>query len=75
VYYKKEFFCKAKATILKTKEIIKDIPEEKPDKDVSRASVNYFQKLREEYNTRMLNEADTMRFSDLQNEEKQDESN
>jgi transposase InsO family protein len=71
VYYKKEFFCKTKASILKTKEIIKDIPEEKSHKDISQASVNYFQKLREQYNERILGEAASMRFADLHNKEEQ----
>jgi hypothetical protein len=65
IYYENRFYAKTKASILKTKEIIKEIPEEKQDKKVSENAINYFKLLREKHNEQILKNVDEIKFSDL----------
>lgn len=69
IYYENQFYTKAKASILKTREIIKEIPEEKQDKKVSENAINYFKLLREKHNEQILKNVDEIRFSDLNKED------
>ena len=69
IYYDNQFFTKTKASTLKTKEIIKEIPEEKKDKKVSINAINYFRLLREKHNEQILENVDDIKFSDLNKED------
>jgi putative transposase len=69
IYYNNQFYTKTKASILKTKEIIKEIPEEKRDREVSINAINYFKLLREKHNEQILKNADDIKFSDLNKED------
>lgn len=71
IYYNNQFYTKTKASILKTKEIIQEIPEEKRDKDVSKDAINYFKLLREKHNEQILKNVDEIKFSDLNKENEQ----
>ena len=71
IYYDNQFYIKTKASILKTREIIKEIPEEKQDKKVSENAINYFKLLREKHNEQILKNVDDIKFSDLNKEDKQ----
>jgi len=71
IYYKSQFHGKAKAGVLKTKEIIKQIPEEKKNNRISKDAINYFRLLREKYNENRLSEIDQIRFTDLNKEEEE----
>jgi putative transposase len=73
VYFEDNFYCKSKASSLKTKSIIKNIPSEVKKPDISKAAVNYFRLLREKHNEILAIKSEGMRFSLLREEDKKDE--
>jgi transposase InsO family protein len=67
IYYKNKFHQKSKPKILKTKEIIQNIPEEEEKKEdkVSVDAINYFNLLRKKHNEDKLNSLDDVKFTDI----------
>lgn len=70
IFFKGRFIGLSKANVLNRVQV-KAVPEERdrPEAEVSQASSDYFKKLREQHHGQKLEEADGIRFSDLNEKE------